>query len=192
MAWGWAGISGNTEHLFACLLFLSKLMMIPRPPRDAETLPLYKVKHMVDGLLRDQLPSLAAAYELLGEAVSISDCEDRVAFVNSAAETLFGYSHDEMLGLELSEMMPEAAEVVTIDTVREIAKREWKGTVTGSYCKRNLQWYKVSSDRPDTSSLSAAPAVPVSIQDELTDVPLPSNKVPSGLTSHSSLTRPRP
>ena len=79
---------------------------------------------MVDGLLEDQLPSLAAAYQILGEAVSISDCEDKIAFMNSAAETLFGYSHDEVPGRSMSDTVPEGADVVTIDTVRETGKQD--------------------------------------------------------------------
>ena len=78
---------------------------------------------------KDLIP-YARAYESLGDAVTISDAEDRLVFINSAGEELYGYGRNELLGGPLSSIFPAEARFVGTATLLETPNEKWEGEVT--------------------------------------------------------------
>ncbi len=63
---------------------------------------------------------LAQAYERLGDAVTISDTDGKLVYVNSACEKLYGYSREELLGQSFPLIAPSGQFVVTTEMVEAI------------------------------------------------------------------------
>ena len=80
---------------------------------------------------KDLIPYIRA-YESLGDAVTISDSSDRLVFINSAGEELYGYDRRELVGRPLSTIFPEGSQFVDTATLLASPNEEWKGEVTRS------------------------------------------------------------
>ncbi len=73
---------------------------------------------------------LAFAFETLGDAVTIVDTADTIIFVNSAAEKLYGYSREEMLGQPITLIVPRSSSPVSDQMVKSSPSERWEGDVT--------------------------------------------------------------
>ena len=71
----------------------------------------------------------AQAYEALGDAVTVTDLDDGLIFVNSAFEKLYGYSREELLGKSLSVLIPPGAFFVSLEMAQSAAGERWEGEV---------------------------------------------------------------
>ena len=80
--------------------------------------------------LDNHLKQLGQAFESLGDAVTIVDTDDRLVFVNSASETLYGYSKEELLGRPISIIVSDGYFPVTTEMVRSAPAARWAGEIT--------------------------------------------------------------
>ena len=78
----------------------------------------------------DDLMPYVRAYESLGDAVTISDAEDRLVFINSAGEKLYGYDRSELLGQLSSRVLPAGAQFVGTAELQASPGNKWEGEVT--------------------------------------------------------------
>ena len=84
----------------------------------------------IQNYVESRFPRLADAYEKLGDAVTIVDPNERLIFVNSAFEILYGYSREEILNRPLSQIVPQSRFEVTHAMVLSAPNERWEGDVT--------------------------------------------------------------
>ncbi len=92
---------------------------------------------LAEKTLRESEARYRVVTESASDAILTIDRESTILFVNSAAEKIFGYTVDEMLGNKLSMLMPEAmrdAQATGMKRFQETNKRQisWRGVeITG-------------------------------------------------------------
>ena len=82
--------------------------------------------HMRDDIGLDKI---TGAFEYLGDAVTVTDVDDRLVFVNTAFEGLLGYSKAELVGQRVEKIVPSDSYEVTTDMVRDAINEKWEGEV---------------------------------------------------------------
>jgi two-component system cell cycle sensor histidine kinase/response regulator CckA len=118
---------------------LTGLFVLARPEPEYSPAELAAVAKLVDLYAlsarwveaQPELAFLRAVVESMREAVTVTDVENRLLFVNDAFRTLYGYTDEELTGKPIEVVVSRTVEPGTPDTVlTETCHGGWQGELT--------------------------------------------------------------
>lgn len=106
--------------------------LAPAVERELREAAHRRERRLAENALQESEERYRIVAETASDAIITIDRESRVVYVNSASETIFGYSRSEMLGNQITMLMPEAQKsmhTTAIGRYLETGKRgvDWNG-----------------------------------------------------------------